>query len=126
MLEKQNELIELQKKRDQEKQNKEDAAIQATLRLRNPRTRSSSSTSSYSSVTAASSSTVTTFMPVAKSSRKRGHSGRSRLVISALMGNAGFHRSSIDIFESTEDNRMDSSHFLAWIDRTASLLRKEF
>ncbi|CAF4839387.1 unnamed protein product [Rotaria sp. Silwood2] len=50
----------------------------------------------------------------------------SRLVISALMGNAGFHRSSIDIFESTEDNRMDSSHFLAWIDRTASLLRKEF
>ncbi|CAF5026097.1 unnamed protein product [Rotaria sp. Silwood1] len=50
----------------------------------------------------------------------------SRLVISALMGNAGFHRSSIDIFESTEDNRMDSSHFLAWIGRTASLLRKEF
>ncbi|CAF3892593.1 unnamed protein product [Rotaria sp. Silwood2] len=42
------------------------------------------------------------------------------------MGNAGFHRSPIDIFESTEDNRMDSSHFLAWIDRTASLLRKEF
>ncbi|CAF4796736.1 unnamed protein product, partial [Rotaria sp. Silwood2] len=42
------------------------------------------------------------------------------------MGNTGFHGSSIDIFESTEDNRMDSSLFLAWIDRTASLLRKEF
>ncbi|CAF4410438.1 unnamed protein product [Rotaria sp. Silwood2] len=77
MLEKQNELIELQKKRDQEKQNKEDAAIQATLRLQNPRTRSSSS----SSVTAASSSTVTTFMPVAKSSRKRGHFGRSPILL---------------------------------------------
>ncbi|CAF4797280.1 unnamed protein product, partial [Rotaria sp. Silwood2] len=50
----------------------------------------------------------------------------ARLVISALMDNAGFHGSSIDIFESTEDNCMDSSHFLAWIDRTASLLRKEF
>ncbi|CAF4982293.1 unnamed protein product [Rotaria sp. Silwood1] len=59
--------------------------------------------------------------------RLRQSSGKgSRLVISPLMGNAGFHRSSIDIFESTEDNRMDSSHFLAWIDRTASLLRKEF
>ncbi|CAF4498623.1 unnamed protein product [Rotaria sp. Silwood2] len=81
MLEKQNELIELQKKRDQEKQNKEDAAIQATVRLRNPRTRSSSSTSSSSSVTAASSSTVTTFMPVAKSSRKRGNSGRSPILL---------------------------------------------
>ncbi|CAF4345616.1 unnamed protein product [Rotaria sp. Silwood2] len=42
------------------------------------------------------------------------------------MGNSGFHRSSIDIFESIEDNRMDSSHFLAWIDRTVSLLQKEF
>ncbi|CAF1111372.1 unnamed protein product [Rotaria sordida] len=41
------------------------------------------------------------------------------------MGNSGFHKSSIDIFETTEENRMDSSHFLGWIDRTASLLRKE-
>ncbi|CAF4652792.1 unnamed protein product, partial [Rotaria sp. Silwood2] len=81
MLEKQNELIELQKKQDQEKQNKEDAAIQASLRLRNPRTRSSSSISSSSSVTAASSSTATTFMTVAKSSRKRGHSGRSPILL---------------------------------------------
>ncbi|CAF4054046.1 unnamed protein product, partial [Rotaria sordida] len=153
MLEKQNELIQLQKKLDQEKQDKEDTAIRATLRLRNPRTRSSSSSSS-SSVTAAFNFTLTTFMPVAKSSQKRGHFGRppiiltenqkenvrdtgagrlrqssgkgSRLVISALMSNSGFHRSSIDIFETTEGNRMDSSHFLAWIDRTASLLRKEF
>ncbi|CAF4113132.1 unnamed protein product [Rotaria sordida] len=141
------------KKLDQEKQDKEDAAIRATFRLRNPRTRSSSSSSSSSSVTAAFNSTLTTFMPVAKSSQKRDHSGRppiilaenqkenvrdtgagrlrqssgkgSRLVFSALMGNSGFHKSSIDIFETTEENRMDSSHFLGWIDRTASLLRKE-
>ncbi|CAF4071800.1 unnamed protein product [Rotaria sordida] len=59
------------KKLDQEKQDNEDAAIRATLRLRNPRTRSSSS-----SVIAESNSTLTTFMPVAKSSRKRGHFGR--------------------------------------------------
>ncbi|CAF4344335.1 unnamed protein product, partial [Rotaria sordida] len=58
--------------------------------------------------------------------RLRQSSGKgSRLVISALMGNSGFHKSSIDIFETTEENRMDSSHFLGWIDRTASLLRKE-
>ncbi|CAF4775858.1 unnamed protein product, partial [Rotaria sp. Silwood2] len=63
------------------KQNKEDAAIQATLRLRNPRTRSSSLTSSSSSVTAAPSSTVTICMPVAKSSRKRGHSRRSPILL---------------------------------------------
>jgi hypothetical protein len=50
----------------------------------------------------------------------------SRLVISELMVASGFHRSSIDIFESTEEHRMNSSHFLAWIDRTAYLLRKEF
>ncbi|CAF1111355.1 unnamed protein product [Rotaria sordida] len=42
------------------------------------------------------------------------------------MGNSGFHGSSIDIFETTEKNCMDSSHFLAWIDRTACLLRNEF
>ncbi|CAF4216022.1 unnamed protein product, partial [Rotaria sordida] len=107
------------------------------------------SSSSSSSVTAAFNSTLTTFMPVAKSSQKRGHSDRPpiiltenqkenvrntgagrlrqtpRLVISALMGNSGFHKSSIDIFETTEENRMDSSQFLGWIDRTASLLRKE-
>ncbi len=81
MLEKENELIQLQKKRDQEKQDKEDAAIRATLRLRNPRTRSSSSTSSSSSVTAAFSSITTTFMPIAKSSRKRGQSGRSPILL---------------------------------------------
>ncbi|CAF1386884.1 unnamed protein product [Rotaria sordida] len=42
------------------------------------------------------------------------------------MCNSGFHGSSIDIFETTEKNRTDSSHFLAWIDRTACLLRNEF
>ncbi|CAF4267095.1 unnamed protein product, partial [Rotaria sordida] len=70
------------KKLDQEKQDKQDAAIRATFRLRNPRTRSSSSSSSSSSsVTAAFNSTLTTFMPVAKSSQKRGHSGRSPIIL---------------------------------------------
>ncbi|CAF1304862.1 unnamed protein product [Rotaria sordida] len=125
MLEKQNELIQLQKKLDQEKQDKEDAAIRATLRLRNPRTRSSSSSSSSSSsVTAAFNSTMTTFMPVAKSSQKRGHFGRPPIILTENQKENV--RSSIDIFKTTEENRMDSSHFLAWIDRTASLLRKEF
>ncbi|CAF1538158.1 unnamed protein product [Rotaria sordida] len=80
MLEKQNELIQLQKTLDQEKQDKEDTAIRATLRLRNPRTRSSSSSSS-SSVTAAFNFTLTTFMPVAKSSQKRGHFGRPPIIL---------------------------------------------
>ncbi|CAF3413802.1 unnamed protein product [Rotaria sp. Silwood2] len=81
MLKKQNELIELQKKRDQKNRDKEDAAIRATRRLRNPRTRSSSSTSSSSSVTVAFNSTVRKCMPVAKSSRKHGHSGRSSILL---------------------------------------------
>ncbi|CAF4121195.1 unnamed protein product [Rotaria sp. Silwood2] len=230
MLEKENELIVLHKKRDQEKQDKEDAAFRATLRLRYLRTRSSSiSTAPYT--------TTKIFMPVAKPSRKSGHVGAStivltddqkenirilgddpdspirsvtvlwrwmkklgfaykktskvivlldspfnmatraryfaksnelrnngtlifwqdetwcnqneektfiwidrdtgasrlrqctgkgkRLAISALMGPSGFHASSIDIFECNEDYNMNSAHFLTWIDRTASLLRKE-
>ncbi|CAF1317437.1 unnamed protein product, partial [Rotaria sp. Silwood1] len=48
-----------------------------------------------------------------------------RLAISALMSPSGFHASSIDIFECNEDHNMNSAHFLIWIDRTASLLRKE-
>ncbi|CAF1111433.1 unnamed protein product [Rotaria sordida] len=81
MLEKQNELIQLQNNRDQAKQDKEDAAIRATPRLRNPRTRLSSSTSSSSLATIASNSPVTTFMPVAKAPRKRGHSGCSPILL---------------------------------------------
>ncbi|CAF3085042.1 unnamed protein product [Rotaria sp. Silwood2] len=80
MLEKQNELVQLKKKLDQEKKAKEDATIRATLQLRNPRTRSSS-TSSSSSVTAASNSTLTTFMPVAELSRKCGHFGRPPTIL---------------------------------------------
>ncbi|CAF0952314.1 unnamed protein product [Rotaria sp. Silwood1] len=57
----------------------EDAAIRATLRLRNLRIRSSSSTSS-SSVNATFNTTMTTFMPVAKSSRERDHSGHSTIL----------------------------------------------
>ncbi|CAF3248297.1 unnamed protein product [Rotaria sp. Silwood2] len=76
MLEKQNEWVQLKKKLDQEKEAKEYAAIRATLRLRNPRTRSSSS-----SVTAASNSTLATFMPVTELSRKGGHSGRPQIIL---------------------------------------------
>jgi hypothetical protein len=78
MLEKQNELIQLQKKLDQEKQDKEDVTIRATFRLRNPRTRSPSSSSS---VTAAFNSTLTTFMPVVISLRKLGHSDRPPIIL---------------------------------------------
>jgi hypothetical protein len=74
MLEKENELIALQKKRDQEKQDKEDAAVRATLRLRHPRTRSSS-------ISAAPYTTTRIFMPVAKSSRKSGRVGPSPTVL---------------------------------------------
>ncbi|CAF1580789.1 unnamed protein product [Rotaria sp. Silwood1] len=81
MLEKQNNLIELQKKWKQEKQDKEDAAIRATLWLRNSRTRLSSSTSSSSSVIAIPNTTITTFMPVAKSSRKCDYSGRFPILL---------------------------------------------
>jgi hypothetical protein len=61
MLGKENELIALQKKRDQKKQDKEGAAFRATLRLRHPRTRSSS-------ISAAPYTTTRIFMPVAKPS----------------------------------------------------------
>ncbi|CAF3202178.1 unnamed protein product [Rotaria sp. Silwood2] len=249
ILETENERIAIQKKRDQEKQDKENSAFRATLRLRHPRTRSSSiSTAPYT--------TTRIFVPVAKPSNKSGHVGPSpivltddqkeniryhvhlmlaervypttykiltrilyddpdfpigsvpvlwrwmkklgfsykktakvivpldslfymaararyfakinelrnngtlifwhdetwcnqneektfiwtdkdtgsgrlrqnsgkRLAISALMGQSGFHASSIDIFECNEDHNMNSTHFLTWIDRTASLLRKE-
>ncbi|CAF4726084.1 unnamed protein product, partial [Rotaria sp. Silwood2] len=251
MLKKENELIVLHNKRCQEKQDKENAAFRATLRLRYPRTRSSSiSTAPYTA--------TKIFMPVAKPSRKSDHVGAStivltddqieniryhvhlllaerlypttdkilnrilgddsdfpirsltvlwrwmkklgfaykktskvivpldspfnmaararyfakinelrnngtlifwqdetwcnqneektfiwtdrdtgagrlrqstgkgkRLTISALMGPSDFHASSIDIFECNEDHNMNSAHFLIWIDRTASLLRKE-
>ena len=49
----------------------------------------------------------------------------TRLVISALMTNSGFHVPSIDIFECDEDHSMNSNHFVRWIDRTSSLLRKQ-
>ena len=41
-------------------------------------------------------------------------------------GPSSFHKSSIDIFECNEEDNMNSAHFLTWINRTASLLRKEF
>jgi len=48
-----------------------------------------------------------------------------RLGISALLHESGFHKETIDIFECDENHNMDSKHFLAWIDRTAFLLRKQ-
>ena len=74
MLEEENELIALQKRRDQEKQDKEDAAFHATLRLRHPRARSPS-------ISAAPYTTTRIFMPVAKPSQKSGHVGPSPIVL---------------------------------------------
>jgi hypothetical protein len=74
MLGKENELIALQKKLDQEKQDKEDAAFRATLRLRHPRTRSSP-------ISVAPYTNTRIFMPVAKPSRKSDHVGISPIVL---------------------------------------------
>ncbi|CAF4314339.1 unnamed protein product [Rotaria sp. Silwood2] len=81
------------KKRDQERRDKEEAAIRAAMRLRNPRTRSSS-TSSSSSVTDTSNSIVVTFIPVAKSPQKRGHSGHRSIVSTRSKGKYSLPRSS--------------------------------
>jgi hypothetical protein len=48
-----------------------------------------------------------------------------RLAISTLLNESGFHEETIGIFECDEHHNMDLRHFLTWIDRTASLLRKE-
>jgi hypothetical protein len=48
-----------------------------------------------------------------------------RLAISALLSESGFHKQTIDMFECDENHSMDTRHFLDWIERTASLLRKE-
>ena len=45
--------------------------------------------------------------------------------ISALLSNSGFHLPSLDVFECDENHNKDSNHFIAWIDRTSSIIRKE-
>ncbi|CAM2729007.1 unnamed protein product [Rotaria socialis] len=72
IIEKQNELIHLQKKLNQEQQEKEDAVIQATVRIQNPYPRSSSSSSS--SVTTPFNFTLTIFVLIDESLRKCDHS----------------------------------------------------
>ncbi|CAF3133810.1 unnamed protein product [Rotaria sp. Silwood2] len=74
MLEEENEPLVLHKKWNQEKQDKEDAAFRATLRLRHPRT-------SSSSISVAPYTTTKIFMSVAKPSRKSSHVGRSAIVL---------------------------------------------
>ncbi|CAF4615356.1 unnamed protein product [Rotaria sp. Silwood2] len=49
-----------------------------------------------------------------------------RLAISALINENGFHHPSIDIFKCDQEHSMDSMHFIQWISRTCSKLRKEF
>ena len=49
----------------------------------------------------------------------------TRLVISALISENGFHVPTIDIFKCDQDHSMDGSHFVDWISRTSSLLRQE-
>ncbi|CAF3822537.1 unnamed protein product, partial [Rotaria sp. Silwood1] len=51
---------------------------------------------------------------------------RKRLAISALLGESGFYKQTIDMFKCDENHTMDSRHFLTWIDQAASLLREEF
>ncbi len=48
-----------------------------------------------------------------------------RLAISALLSESGFHKETIDMFEYDENHSVDTTHFLNWIDRTASRLREE-
>ena len=49
----------------------------------------------------------------------------TRLFISALISENGFHVSTIDIFKCDQDHSMDGSHFVDWISRISSLLRQE-
>jgi hypothetical protein len=49
----------------------------------------------------------------------------TRLAISALISENGFHLSSVDIFKCDQDHSMDASHFVDWVSRTCSLLRQE-
>ncbi|CAF4821661.1 unnamed protein product, partial [Rotaria magnacalcarata] len=65
IIERQNELIYLQKKLNQEQQDQEDAVIQATVQIQNPYPRSSSS-----SITTAFNSTLTILVLIDESLRK--------------------------------------------------------
>ncbi|CAF2118264.1 unnamed protein product [Rotaria magnacalcarata] len=48
-----------------------------------------------------------------------------RLAISGLISVNGFHLRSLDIFKCDELHSMDNTHFVAWMDSTASTLRSE-
>jgi hypothetical protein len=49
----------------------------------------------------------------------------TRLAISALISENGFHLPSVDIFKCDQDHSMDTNHFTDWISRTCSFLRQE-
>ncbi|CAF4188449.1 unnamed protein product [Rotaria sordida] len=48
-----------------------------------------------------------------------------RLAINALLSLNCFHLRSLDIFKCAEVHSMDTNHFVAWMDSTASTLRSE-
>ena len=50
---------------------------------------------------------------------------RQILSISALWTDSSFHLPAVDIFEYDQNHNMDSEHFLNWIERTLSLLRRQ-
>jgi sortase (surface protein transpeptidase) len=77
MLERERQFNEERRRLDEQKRNRENQAIEATLRLRNPR---SSSNLSVTSATTARSLTVG--VPVAQPPRKYGHSGRPTILLS--------------------------------------------
>ncbi|CAF2172060.1 unnamed protein product [Rotaria magnacalcarata] len=83
IIEKQNELIYLQKKLNQEQQDKEDAVIQATVRIQNPYPRSSSSSSS--SITTAFNSTLTILVLIDESLRKCDRSSHPPVTLKTKM-----------------------------------------
>ena len=49
----------------------------------------------------------------------------TRLAISVLISENGFHLPSVDIFKCDQDHSMDATHFIDWVSRNCSLLRQE-
>ena len=45
--------------------------------------------------------------------------------MSALIGTNGFYLPAVDIFKCEQNHAMDGEHFVEWISRTSSFLRKE-
>ncbi len=50
----------------------------------------------------------------------------TRLTISALISQNGFHLPTVDVFKCDQDHSMDAHHFVDWISKTSSFLRQEY